>query len=108
MYYKLYFHLQIFAFGAMWATAAAGLYGPAVSSQSIVHHDGYYASPHYESGYYAAAPVIQAPLAYAAPLAYSGHYDGHDEYVSIVIISLSLNLLVNFLCNHYYSDSNEN
>lgn len=67
----------------MWATAASGLYVPAVSSQSIVHHDGHYASPQYsyEAGYYA-APVVQAPLPYAAPLAYSGHYDGHDEYVS--------------------------
>lgn len=72
----------------MWATATAGLYGPAVSSQSIVHHDGHYASPghyassgHYEAPGYYAAPVVHAPLAYAAPLAYSGHYDGHDEYV---------------------------
>lgn len=78
----------------MWATATAGLYGPAVSSQSIVHHDGHYGSHGAYGAYDAPAlgyyndPVVHAPLAYAAPLAYSGHYDGHDEYVSKYIHEL--------------------
>lgn len=97
--------LQLVAFGAMLASAYA--HGHAVSSQSIVRHDGgHYAAPYavpyaaaYEGGYAApyegayAAPYVggyaapyTAPLPYAAPLAYGGHYDeGHDEHVSCSI-----------------------
>nr|XP_034824578.1 cuticle protein 7-like [Maniola hyperantus] len=58
---------KIISLGALLAVANAGLYGygHAVSSQSIVRHD---------RGQFA------APLAYAAPLSYGGHYDGHDVY----------------------------
>lgn len=62
----------------MWAAAQA--YGHAVSSQSIIRHDGYGAPAHYGGLGYAG---YAAPLPYAAPLAYAGHYDGHDEYVSL-------------------------
>nr|XP_026485941.1 cuticle protein 7-like [Vanessa tameamea] len=65
---------KIVAFGALLAAANAGLYGHAVSSQSIIRHDG---------GQYA-APLAYAPVAYA-PVAQYGHYDGahydgHDTY----------------------------
>ncbi|XP_022815942.1 cuticle protein 7-like [Spodoptera litura] len=92
---------KLVAFGAM--LAAARGHGHAVSSQSIVRHDGgHYAAPYavpyaapYVAGYAApyegayAAPYdgvyaapYAAPLPYAADgLAYAGHYDdGHDEH----------------------------
>lgn len=61
----------------MWAAAQA--YGHAVSSQSIVRHDGY--APAHFGGHLGYASY-DAPLPFAAPLAYAGHYDGHDEHVS--------------------------
>ncbi|TKX27871.1 cuticular protein RR-2 [Spodoptera litura] len=84
---------KIVALSALLAAANAGYlgHGHAVSSQSIIRHDEplHYAAPvaqyaapvaHY------AAPVTHyaAPVAhYAAPVA---HYDGHDSYVSDLII----------------------
>ncbi|XP_075970741.1 uncharacterized protein LOC142973074 [Anticarsia gemmatalis] len=89
---------KIVAFGAFLAAASASLYGHghAVSSQSIVRHDGHhyggahYAAPiahysapvsHYSSSvahHAAPAAYYAAPIAhYAAPVA---HYDGHDTY----------------------------
>ncbi|XP_053602741.1 cuticle protein 7-like [Plodia interpunctella] len=76
---------KIVAFGAMLAAANAGLYGHAVSSQSIVRHDeGHYTAPvaHYAApvAHYA-APVAHyaAPVAHYAPVEqYAEH--GHDYY----------------------------
>ncbi|XP_013177849.1 PREDICTED: cuticle protein 7-like [Papilio xuthus] len=65
---------KIFAFGAMLAAANAGLYpgyGHAVSSQSIVRHDGH-ATPVYQGHY--------APLAYSGHYAPAAVYGGHDYY----------------------------
>lgn len=105
MYYKsalIIFLFQIVAFGAM--LAAAHGYGHAVSSQSIVRHDGGHIPLGYAAPYAAPYAVpyathYAAPLPYAAPIAYAGHYggyedghydeladnhyDGHDEHVSI-------------------------
>ncbi|CAH2107177.1 unnamed protein product [Euphydryas editha] len=65
---------KIIAFSALLAATNAGLYGHAISSQSIVRHDG---------GHYG-APLAYASVAYA-PVAQYGHYDGahydgHDFY----------------------------
>lgn len=72
--------------------AAAHAYGHAVSSQSIVRHDGAYAPLAQYTGVYAAPYAVPyvanyaVPLPYAAPVAYADHddeeYDGHDEHVS--------------------------
>ncbi|GBP63199.1 Cuticle protein 19 [Eumeta japonica] len=64
------------------ATIQAGYlaHGPAISSQSIVRHDG----ADYGLGHFAASAHYAAPLVHAAPLAHFGapleHYDGHDHY----------------------------
>ncbi|XP_050342982.1 cuticle protein 7-like [Nymphalis io] len=76
---------KIVAFGALLAAASAGYYpghGHAVSSQSIVRHDEGLSLGHIAAPAHYAVPLVQAaPLAhYAAPVAYAGHYDGHDEY----------------------------
>ncbi|XP_041976460.1 cuticle protein 18.6-like [Aricia agestis] len=76
------YHHYIVILGALVSMASAGYYhGPALSSQSIVHHDGHGLGHFAAPAYYAAPLVHAAPLAhYAAPLAYGAHYDGHDEY----------------------------
>lgn len=66
------------------AATYAAYYGPAISSQSIVHHDEHYAAP---LSQFAAPALIAAPLVHAAPLAHYqapiAHYDeSHEEYVS--------------------------
>lgn len=59
---------QLLAMTALLAAANAAPYGTAVSSHSVVHHGSIYHAP--------------APIAYyAAPI---NHYDGHDEYVSLL------------------------
>lgn len=83
--------------------ANAGYIGHAVSSQSIVRHDeGYAPVGHYAAPAHYAAPLVHAaPIAhYAAPIAYAGHYDGHDDYVSNSLMS-SWNMLQLPLC--YYT-----
>lgn len=87
---------QVVALSALLAAANAGLlplHHAAVSSQSIVRHDGpsHYAPAHYAQAHYAplihAAPLVHsAPLVHAAPVVHAapialGH--GH-EYVSNV------------------------
>ncbi|XP_068630570.1 cuticle protein 7-like [Battus philenor] len=59
---------KVLTLGAILAVAKAGLYhglGHAVSSQSIIRHDGH------------ATPVLQA---HYSPLEYSGHYTGPASY----------------------------
>ncbi|XP_072940707.1 uncharacterized protein [Epargyreus clarus] len=87
---------KIVAFGGLLAAANAGLYGAAVSSQSIIRHDEAHSPVHYAVPFEHGVPLVHAaPAHYAAPIAayaapispyaapiasYGGHYDGHDQY----------------------------
>lgn len=75
----------------MLAAANAGLlplHHAAVSSQSIVRHDGpsHYAPAHYAPAHYAAPIIHHAPLVHAAPIVHAAPLalaHGH-EYVSFL------------------------
>lgn len=108
--------LQILAFGALLTTAKAIYYPaphPAVSSQSIVHHDEGLGLGHHDEGlalghhdeglalghiaapaHYAVPLVQAAPLAhYAAPAIYADydvHGVGHEDFVSKTLILIDL------------------
>ncbi|XP_052750382.1 cuticle protein 7-like isoform X2 [Galleria mellonella] len=67
----------------MLAAASSSPYGHAISSQSIIQHNGAYAPiGHIDAPALYAVPLVHAaPLAhYDAPISYDEHDDGVDDY----------------------------